>query len=100
MRRKRYSPKQYVTEFNRCVGDRTSTVIGRLEQLGYEVDRLPHLTTLRIRRPFGRTFSDFKNDLRRCVQPQRGSILLSSSTGRSWVCSMRGNRPGTFVRVI
>lgn len=100
MRRQKFSKKQYITELNRCIGDQTSRVIGRLERLGYQVDRLPHLTTLRIRRPLGKTFLEFKSDLRRCVQSRRGSILLASSTGRSWICNMRGNRPGTFVRVM
>ncbi len=90
---------RYIAEFNRCVGDSITRVIRRLELLGYEVERLPQLTTLRIRRPTGADFASFRADLCRLLQPRRGSLIVSSSSGKAWSCSMRGNRPGDFVRI-
>ena len=90
---------RYIAEFNRCVGDSICRVIRRLERRGYEVDRVPQLTTLRIRRPAGVTMSQFRSDLRSLLQPRRGSLILCSSSGRAWSCNMRGNRPGDFVQI-
>lgn len=99
MRRKLKIRRRYIAEFNRCVGDNIARVIRRLERGGYEVERVPQLTTLKIRRPKGLAFAEFQDDLRRLIQPRRGSLILASSSGRSWSCSMRGNRPGDFVRL-
>jgi hypothetical protein len=33
------------------------------------------------------------------LQPRRGSVMISSeATGRTYVCSNRGNQPGNFLR--
>jgi hypothetical protein len=98
MARKLKRPR-YVAEFNRALGDSISRVVRRLERLGYVVERLPHLTTLRIWRPKGGSFAEFLDDLRALLHPRRGGVVLNSSTGRAWLCSMRGNRPGDFVRI-
>lgn len=90
---------RYIAEFNRCVGDNTSRIIRRLERQGYVVERVPQLTTLVIRRPRAKGFMDFRDDLRALLQPRRGSLVLSSSSGGAWSCNMRGNRPGDFVRL-
>ena len=90
---------RYIAEFNRCVGDNIARVIRRLERRGYVVERVPQLTTLRIRRPKNAEFSEFLDDLRELLQPRRGSLILCSSSGRAWSCNMRGNRPGEFVRI-
>lgn len=89
----------YLAEFNRCLGDNIARVIRWLQRRDYEVERVPQLTALKIRRPKGVTFEEFQDDLRRLLQPRRGSLVLASSSGRSWSCSMRGNRPGDFVRI-
>jgi len=92
--------RKYLAEFNRCVGDNIARVIRALRRLGYEVERVPQLTALRIKPPAGGTFDDLKGDLRPLLQPRRGSLIISSTSGRSWSCSMRGNRPGDFVRIL
>lgn len=91
--------RRYIAEFNRCIGDNIARVIRRLERRGYDVERIPQLTTLVIRRPRERTFAEFREDLRDLLQPRRGSLVLNSSSGRGWSCSMRGNRPGDFVPI-
>lgn len=90
---------RYFAEFNRCVGDSIWRAKRRLERRGYEVDFVPQLTTLLIRRPIGVTMSQFRADLRTLLQPQRGSLVLFSTSGRAWSCRMKGNRPGDFVRI-
>ncbi|MES2044509.1 MAG: hypothetical protein V4475_11560 [Pseudomonadota bacterium] len=100
MAKKRLTKRHdYVAEFNRCVGDNIIRVIRHLERRGYEVERIPQLTSLKIRRPKGASFKEFMDDLSGLLQPRRGSLLLASSSGRSWSCSMRGNRQGDFVRL-
>lgn len=99
MKRKLKTRYKYIAEFNRCVGDSIARAIRRLERRGYEVERVPQLTTLQIRRPKGLSFAEFQDDLRELLQPRRGSLVLASSSGRVWSCSQRGNRPGDFVRI-
>src|SRR3546814_5810345 len=89
MMRKLKVRRRYVAEFNRCLGDNISRAIRRLERLGYEVERVSHLTTLSIRRPRGCSFAEFRDDLRALLHPRRGGVVLSSSSGRAWFCSMR-----------
>jgi hypothetical protein len=99
MKRKLIVRRRYIAEFNRCVGDSIWRVVRRLQRRGYEVERVPQLTTLSIRRPVGVTMSEFRADLRSLLQPRRGSLILCSSSGRAWSCNMRGNRPGDFVKI-
>lgn len=91
--------RRYLAEFNRCLGDNIGRVIRRLDRLGYDIERVPQLTALKITPPRGGDFSGLKSDLSALLQPRRGSLTLASSSGRSWSCSMRGNRPGDFVRI-
>lgn len=100
MARKLKVRRRYLAEFNRCVGDNVARAIGRLERMGYDVERVPQLTTLKITPPRTGDFSDLKADLLPLLQPRRGSLILHSTSGRSWSCNMRGNRPGDFVRVL
>src|SRR3546814_12992719 len=78
MMRKLKVRRRYVAEFNRCLGDNISRAIRRLERLGYEVERVSHLTTLSIRRPRGCSFAEFRDDLRALLHPRRGGVVLSS----------------------
>lgn len=100
MRKKRPIARRYVTEFNRCGGDNITRLIRRLRRLGYEIERVPQPTTITVTPPPGYAFAAVKADLRAQLQPRRGSLILASTSGRVWSCSMRGNRPGDFVRVL
>lgn len=92
--------KKYVAEFNRPRGDSIAACAGNLTQRGPSVTRLPHLTTILIERPSDLAWSDFKAAVRSSLQPRRGSVVVAScSTGRVFVCSNRGNRPGRFQLV-
>ncbi len=91
--------RRYSAEINRCVGDNIRRAVLALERRGYNVERLPHLTGLMLTLPRGGDFDQLKADLARILQPRRGSLILHSSSGRAWLCSMRGNRPGDFVRL-
>ncbi|BAQ48065.1 hypothetical protein Maq22A_c25955 [Methylobacterium aquaticum] len=88
----------YGAEFNRSLGDNIRGVMRKLEKAGLDVSKPPHLTTLIIRRPLSMSWADFKAIIRSMIQPRIGSVFLTSSTGRMFVCSNRGNRPGRFVR--
>lgn len=90
---------RYIVEFNRCVGDSISRAKRWLERRGYQVEFVPQLTTLLVRRPVGVTMREFRADLRALLQPRRGSLVICSSSGRAWSCNMRGNRPGDFVKI-
>jgi len=90
--------REYGAEFNRVVGDNIRVAIRKLEKAGLKVRRPPHLTTLFIGRPLSMSWQDFKDILRSILQPRIGGVKLSSSTGRMFICSNRGNQPGRFVR--
>jgi hypothetical protein len=98
MPKKKLARTTYIAEFNRAVGDNIRNVIRRLERRGYEVEKVPQLTTVKLKRPPGNTFEDFQEDVASVLQPRRGSAIIASSTGRAWSCNMKGNRPGEFVR--
>src|SRR3546814_16201878 len=89
----------YVEEFNFVLVDNLSRAYRRVERLGDELERVSHLTTLIIRRPRCCSFAEFRDDLRALLHPRRGGVVLSSSSGRAWFCSMRGNRPGDFIPI-
>jgi hypothetical protein len=91
--------RTYFGEFNRVVGDNIRRAMSVLRSWGLDVQLLPHKTALRIERPDDMTWTDFKRAVRAALQPRRGSAMISSeSTGRTYVCSNRGNQPGTFQR--
>ena len=96
-KKRQRSPWRYTIEFNRMRGDSTRGVARRLERKGYEVDRVPHLSTITLRRPPGNDFETFRDDIRAELQPRRGAALVCSTSGKQWLCRMRGNRPGDFV---
>lgn len=98
-KRKLRQPWIYRAELNRPVGDSTNKVVRWFERRGYEVERIPHLTSLTIRLPDNGDFESFKSHIAEVLQPRRGSALVHSTSGRSWICSNRGNRPGRFVRL-
>ncbi|MCW2390959.1 hypothetical protein M2332_000657 [Sphingobium sp. B11D3A] len=89
----------YVVEYNRCVGDSIWRTQRALERCGYEVERVPQLTTLHIYRPKKIAFKQFASDLISRLQRTNGSFLLASSSGKCWTCNSGGNRPGKLVRV-
>ncbi len=99
---KKAKPKEefrdYGAEFNRAVGDNIRGVMRKLEKAGLSVRKPPHLTTLFIRRPLSITWDEFKDIIRSVLQPRIGGVFLTSSTGRMFVCSNKGNRPGRFER--
>jgi hypothetical protein len=98
-RKQSYLKYVYLAEFNRCMGDNIENVIRRLRRRGYEVARIRHKTTILIRRPAGSTFKQFRRDLADLVQPQRGSMVLSSTSGKFWLLDNKGNQPGVLQRV-
>ena len=90
---------RYFAEFNRVVGDSIRRAAEHLRRLGLDVQVLPHRTSMRIERPPEMPWQDFKKALRTILQRRRGSVMLHSEhTGRTYICSNRGNRPGVFVR--
>jgi hypothetical protein len=91
----------YVAEFNRTYADSISKCARRLERWwGLNVDVLPHRTTLRIERPPDMSWETFEKALRSVINPRAGSVLLfSTSTGKVFICSNRGNQPGIFQQV-
>jgi hypothetical protein len=91
--------RTYFGEFNRVVGDNIRRAMSVLRSWGLDVQLLPHKTALRMERPDDMTWTDFKRAIRAALQPRRGSAMISSeSTGRTYVCSNRGNQPGSFQR--
>lgn len=91
--------RRYFGEFNRVVGDNIRTAIRQLRRLGVEADRLHHRTALVLERPDTMSWPDFSRAVISVLQPGRGSVMLSSeSTGRTFICQNKGNRPGRLVR--
>lgn len=99
MVKKKIARPRYQIELNRSINDSTRRVVRTLERKGYEVDRLGHKTAFTLKRPLGQSFSDFQDDIRSILNPRIGSALICSSTGRAWLCSMKSNQPGDFVRI-
>jgi hypothetical protein len=89
---------RYFAEFNRTFRDNVKIAARRLERGGLNVDLLPHKTSVVIDRPAWMDWDTFTSLLRSVLNPSLGSLLLfSESSGRAWICSNRGNRPGDFV---
>lgn len=92
------SHREYVVETNRARGDNVKLAVRYLERNGLVVDLLPHKTTMLVKRPISMKWTAFKGHLASAIQPHAGSLLLLSKySGRCWICSNRGNRPGEFV---
>ncbi|MER9458158.1 hypothetical protein [Mesorhizobium sp. M0478] len=90
----------YIVELNRCRGDNVRLAALRFTRRGIKASVIPHKTTLRLERPDGMTWQAFKAEVRRELQPRRGSALVHShKTAKSYVCSNSGNRIGRFERV-
>lgn len=96
---RKFIDHRYLIEKNRCRGDRVGRMARRLERKGYEVERTLHKTTILLRRPKGNDFATFEEDIAAELQPRRGSAVVCSTSGRQWMCSMGGNRPGDMVRL-
>jgi hypothetical protein len=91
--------RNYVGEFNRCIGDNIRRCARQLRRLGLDAEPIPHKTALRIGRPEHITWPQFKDAIRSVIQPGRGSVLLfSQHTGNAFVCSNSGNQPGVFQK--
>lgn len=90
----------YIGEFNRPRGDNIRRTATRLRRKGIvDVTHFCHLTTLRMVRPSGMSFSEFKAILRVELQPRIGGmVLFSRRTGNAFRCSNKGNRPGVFLK--
>lgn len=90
---------RYFGEFNRVEGDSIQLAARQLRRRGVETDRLPHKTALVLERPDDMSWSEFSEAVTSVLHPRRGSVMLSSeSTGRTFICQNRGNRPGRLVR--
>jgi hypothetical protein len=90
--------RRYSMEFNRVVRDNIQRAIMIFRRAGLSVTKLPHKTSLMVERPTWMSWQQFKRIVRSVLQPQRGSVILFSETsGRTFVCQNRGNRPGLFV---
>ena len=91
--------RRYFAELNRGYQDNIRAAARRLERGGLGVELLPHPTSIVIERPGSMDWGRFSSLLRSALNPRLGSIFLfSETTGRAWICSNRGNRPGEFVR--
>jgi hypothetical protein len=91
--------RRYFGEFNRVIGDNIRLAAKRLQKLGLGASVLPHKTALVIERPDAMPWADFSRAVQSILQPQRGSVMLSSeSSGRTFICQNRGNQAGRFVR--
>jgi hypothetical protein len=89
--------RRYFAEFNRIVGDNIRKAERSLRRLGLGCQILPHKTSLLIERPSGMSWADFTAAIRGVLQTRRGSVMISSEmTGKTFICSNRGNRPGRF----
>lgn len=90
---------RYFAEFNRVIRDNIRVAARMLRRLGVHAQVLPHRTSLVIERPKGMSWSDFTSAVGAVLQPRRGSVMLSSeSTGSTFICNNRSNRPGRFIR--
>lgn len=90
----------YVGEFNRCRGDNIRRCASRLERGGVPASPIPHLTALRIERPAGMDWPTFARTIRGELSPRIGSVVLhSQTTGNTFLCRNKGNRPGRFEKV-
>lgn len=90
---------RYFGEFNRVVRDNIRIAARRLRRQGVNAQVLPHKTSLVIERPRGMSWPDFTSAVGAVLQPRRGSVMLSSeTTGNTFICNNRGNRPGRFIR--
>jgi hypothetical protein len=91
--------RRYFGEFNRVRGDNIRLAAKRLRKRGMGASVLPHKTALVIERPDTMNWVDFSRTVLSILQPQRGSVMLSSeSTGRTFICQNRGNRPRRLER--
>lgn len=92
--------RRYIAEWNRVLGDNIRRAATRLQKKGVLVSVLPHKTALLIERPDEMGWIEFKNLVRNELNRRHGSVLLfSESTGNTFICQYRGNRPGRFQRV-
>lgn len=90
---------RYFAEFNRVVRDNIRVASARLRGQGLEATVLPHRTSLVIERPRGMSWRTFTLAINSVLHPRLGSVMLSSeTTGNTFICSNRGNRPGRFIR--
>jgi hypothetical protein len=93
-------PWIYAIETNRAVRDSLRWVQNFLEEHGIRVTRVAHLTSLLLERPAAMTWGEFKTVIRKIVQRRIGSVLMiSSRTGRVFLCSNRSHQPGRFQRL-
>jgi hypothetical protein len=98
--RKKGKTRKYLAETNRVLRDNIRWVVDFLERNGIRVTRLAHLTALLLERPSSMSWSEFTAVIRSVLQPWIGSVVISSCwTGRIFLCSNRGNRPGKFQRL-
>jgi hypothetical protein len=88
--------RKYFAEFNRVIEDNIRAAARRLRRLGLRVTILSHKTALLIERPEGMLWADFTSAILAVLQPRRGSVMLSSETGFTFICNNAGNRPGQF----
>ena len=98
--RKVYNKRQYLIEFSRNKYDSIRKVVRRLQDKGYDVETVPnHLTAIVIRKNERQPFSVLKGELIELLDPSKGSLIIGSSSGKQWYCSMKGNRPGRFISI-
>jgi hypothetical protein len=91
---------RYFGEFNRVNGDNIRAAAKRLTRMGLRSKVLPHKTALEIKRPRNMPWGKFTGAICSILQPRRGSVMMSSeATGRTFICSNMGNRPGQFQRM-
>jgi hypothetical protein len=77
----------------------TDKLIAYLRRAGFDVERLPHKTLIRIRYDEAKTFAELKRTLRSLLRSRTSSVyLLSRKTGREWIMKAGGNRSGQLVK--
>lgn len=100
MGKKSMTDKVYFAEFNRSRNDNIRLTARRLEHQGMDVTVIPHKTSLKIVRPADMAWSDFTRAISAELKPRLGSVMVhSQSTGNTFLCSEKGNRPRRFQRV-
>ena len=90
--------RRYIIEFNRIIYDdirRGARILQR--RFGLNVQLVPHKTTMIVRPPSTMSWASFRRAIAAMLQPRRGSaVIFSEWSGRSYLCSNVGNRPGRF----
>lgn len=92
--------RQYLVEFNRNKFDSINKVVDKVRQEGFDITLVPnHLTAVVIKKSADQNFSELSKLLISLLNPAKGSLIIGSSSGKQWFCSMKGNRAGELIEI-